>query len=92
MKIFNGVAVNVSLIDEPDGPHGMAELVLIYSEPKWSIDAAGAIVRLSEVGSHRLMFSAKALRMLAKHLTEYAIELEKLEGRTTIEPVTADNG
>lgn len=89
MKIFTGVAVNTSVTEDADGPRGCGELVLIYSEAQWSVDAAGEINRQSRVDSHRLMFSAKSMRQLMKHLDQYATLLEDLERRTRIEEKTA---
>jgi hypothetical protein len=85
MKIFNGHAVNFTLVEEDDGLKAAAEVVFIFSEARWLIDAAGDIVRQSDVSSYRLMFSAKSLRAMIKGLGKYADEMEDLERRASIE-------
>lgn len=87
MKEYCGVSFNPYLVDGTSGEFsGGAEIILIYSEPIFSL-GIGGLDRSKGIGSFRLALSASGLRDLAKNFLEYAIELDDMERRANARPV-----
>jgi hypothetical protein len=82
MREYMGVAMNASFVaNDEDVVRGLAETILLYTEPTYTVDAGGAVVRRREVGSFRLMTDPKGLRDIAKRFAEWADEIEEQQRR-----------
>jgi hypothetical protein len=79
MRELAGSAANFALIESDKGLVGIAEIILVCSEPRYSVDLSGGLVRSRAVEDWRFGMTAKSLRDMAKIFTEHAANLEKLE-------------
>lgn len=86
MKEFMGNSVNISLIEMESGAwRANAELVVLVSEPTYTVSPAGEMIRQREMGHFRFALTQRAMRTFIKNLTEYADEMEKTEQRFAVE-------
>lgn len=87
MKEYCGMAFNPTLLEKANGDFlGSAEMVFIYSEPRFALGVDG-LSRSRDTGEFRIAFSSNGLRELSKHCLEYADELDALEERANARPV-----
>lgn len=87
MKELIGIAHNPMIVEKNGQPIGMAEIVLMFSEPRWTVDAGGELVRSRVADDLRISMDAKGARVASANLARIADELEKLAARTTIAPI-----
>jgi hypothetical protein len=91
VKEFMGNSVNISLIEMESGDYrANAELVVIVSEPTYTVSPAGEMIRQREMGHFRFALTSRAMRSFIKNLTEYADEMDKTEKRFKVEKDIAD--
>ncbi len=74
MQELMGTARNLSLAMSDDGPRPMVEVILITSEPMFSIDGGGDMVRSRVPSAIRFLSPPDGLRKLSERLLEYADE------------------
>lgn len=80
MKEYIGNSINISLVEMDNGAfRANAELIVVVSEPSYSISLGGEMIRQREVDHFRFAVTSRALRVLIKNLSEYADEMEKTE-------------
>lgn len=85
MKEFIGCSVNIGLVELESGAFGAtAEVVLVLSEPNYSVSSAGEMVRSREVSHLRFGSRTRGLRALIKSLGEYADEMDATEKRCVV--------
>lgn len=85
MKEIVGTSANMALLEgNKNNLIGMAEVILVFSEPQYQTDGGGGIVKVRAAQHIRFSAAAKNLRKIAEQFTEYADELEKLENRATL--------
>ena len=63
---------------ENDKPIPQVEVVLVTSEPTYTVDAAGQVISQRTTDAFRFAASPAALRKLAESLVKLAIEGEQL--------------
>jgi len=85
MKEFIGLSRNLQLVDTDDGLIAQAEIVLIVSEPHWSRDEAGSLVRSRRNEMLRFSTGVSGANQLAETFLKFASEMESLEKRTKTE-------
>lgn len=82
MQEYRGNAVNIVLAECDDKTlMALAEIILLTSEPVFSVDGSGELVRRREIQQTRFAASIKPLRALIKNLESYAKEMEEVEAR-----------
>lgn len=87
MRELRGSAANLSLCEGNDGPPvGMVEVIIVLSEPTYSLDDGGDLVRRRVVTQERFGVSAKALRQLAAQYINFADQADALAARAHIDP------
>ncbi len=74
MQELMDTARNLSLAISADGPRPMVEVILMTSEPMFSIDGGGEMVRSRVMNTIRFSSSPEGLRKLSKRLAEFADE------------------
>ena len=60
------------------------EVILVMSEPSYSVDAVGEVVRQRETSQVRFLATPKALRKLSAAMAALADEAEKMVSQTDI--------
>jgi hypothetical protein len=88
MKEFRAAAINIGLTErfERDELHALAEIIIVVSEPSFTVDAAGDLIRQRGVEQFRFGASTDAIRKLIKIFEAYLSEMEKAEKRYTRVP------
>lgn len=90
MRELLSCCANFSALPLDDGAlQPQVEVILIVSEPTYSLDPAGGQVKSREVSQLRFTTSAKQVLKLAEALTQFSAEAEKLfEGYVQSKPTT----
>jgi hypothetical protein len=95
VKEFMGTSINISLVEMESGDYrANAELVVLVSEPTYTVSPAGEMIRQREMGHYRFALTSRAMRSFIKSLVEYADAMEKTEQRfeNTTPEVSSQNG
>ena len=81
MKELSARCVNYALLPSEDNKRvvGIAELILVTSEPSYSVDLSGQINKARSLDQMRLSLTARGLRQLAEQFTQYATDLDELQ-------------
>lgn len=94
MKEITGNALNISFIATDDGLVPFCEIILITSEPQWSLDGGGGMSKRRVAETHRFGAMSVSLRKLGQQLIEYADEadeaLRTLRESGKLAPLTLD--
>lgn len=83
MKELTGNSMNVMAVPMADKAANKnvltpyTEVILIYSEPHYRVDAGGTLIRERTVGDFRFCTSPDNLRRLANNLIEFADETDR---------------
>jgi hypothetical protein len=84
MKEYMGNSINISLIKLEDGNYrAQSELIVVVSEPTYTISPAGEMIRQRQMDHFRFSVGTHSLRAFIKSLEEYADEMEATEKRFT---------
>ncbi len=79
MKTLMGTARNHMVMYDDDGKGEPAiEIILMVTEPVYSVDAAGRVLKRNDVDSMRVVAQPEALRQVADSLREWADESDAL--------------
>jgi hypothetical protein len=66
------------------------EVVLVTTEPHYTADAAGTLIRRGETESYRFLASPSGLRKLARDLVEWADDVEEAVAAMLPKPPTEE--
>lgn len=77
MKELRSTTANMALVIGGDEPQTVVEVVLLVSEPKYSIDASGSVAKARNLEDMRFSASPKGLRDLADVLLKLADEADE---------------
>lgn len=92
MKELRASTVNYALLPNEAGDKlvGLAELILVVSEPSYSVDLSGDLNKTRDLTHFRVSIGTRGLRDLAKQLNGYADDISKLEARFSPQPDKPD--
>jgi hypothetical protein len=80
MKELTGSAVNIVYAEGAEGKlRALAEIIIVRSEPAYSVDAAGVLVKQRVVDEVRFSSTASGLREMAKRFLGFAKDMERAE-------------
>lgn len=78
-------SANLCFVESDDGkPIPLAELIIVFSEPAYSIDMSGSIVRQRTVDNFRISIGIAGARKLGEILSDLADEMERSSDRISI--------